>query len=80
MENDTRPDATILRDEYLLNIPSDLHTPETFEYLQFKKQNGGGQAERICRFDVLGITESHLNSFDADHEIYIDGYKFARLS
>ena len=35
--------------------------------------------QNICRFDILGITETHLNSTDADREIHIDGLEFSRL-
>ena len=30
------------------------------------------QIQNICRFDILGITETHLNSTDADRDIHID--------
>ena len=35
--------------------------------------------QNICRFDILGIIETHLNSTDADHDIHIDGLEFLRL-
>ena len=35
--------------------------------------------QNICRFDILGITETHLNSTDADRDIHIDGLEFLRL-
>ena len=35
--------------------------------------------QNICRFDILGITETHLNLTDADHDIHIDGLEFLRL-
>ena len=31
------------------------------------------------RFDILGITESHLDFSDTDHDMFIDGYKFTCL-
>ncbi|KAK2548588.1 hypothetical protein P5673_031180 [Acropora cervicornis] len=34
--------------------------------------------QNICRFDILGITETHLNSTDADHDIHIDGLENAK--
>ena len=33
----------------------------------------------ICSFDIPGITESRLNSTDADHDVHIDGLEFLRL-
>ncbi|CAH3161300.1 unnamed protein product [Pocillopora meandrina] len=35
--------------------------------------------QNICRFDILGITETHLNSTDADRDIHIDGLEVLRL-
>ena len=35
--------------------------------------------QNICRFDILGITETHLNSTDADRDIHIDVLEFLRL-
>ena len=35
--------------------------------------------QNICRFDILGITETHLNSTDADYDIHIDGLEFLSL-
>ena len=32
----------------------------------------------VCSFDILGITESHLNDKVTDEEIDIEGYKFFR--
>ena len=32
----------------------------------------------LCSFDILGITESHLNDKITDEEIHIEGYKFFR--
>ena len=29
--------------------------------------------QNICRFDILGISETHLNSTDTDRDIHIDG-------
>lgn len=35
--------------------------------------------QNICRLDILGITETHLNSTEADLDIHIDGLEFFRL-
>ena len=35
--------------------------------------------QNIYRFDILGITETHLNSTDPDRDIHIDGLEFLRL-
>ena len=35
--------------------------------------------QNICRFDNLGICETHLNSTDADRDIHIDALEFLRL-
>ena len=35
--------------------------------------------QNICRFDILGICETHLNSKDADRDIHIDSLEFLRL-
>ena len=35
--------------------------------------------QNICRFDILGITETHLNSTDTDRDIHIDCLEFLRL-
>ena len=34
--------------------------------------------QKICKFDILGITETHPDSSIADHDIHIDGLKVVR--
>ena len=35
--------------------------------------------QRVCRFDILAITESHLDSSVPDGSLHIDGLKLLRL-
>ena len=34
---------------------------------------------KTCHFNILGITETHFNSTDANRDIHIDGLEFLRL-
>ena len=34
--------------------------------------------QELCKFDIIGITESHLNNKDRNSELNIDGLKFVR--
>ena len=35
--------------------------------------------QELCKFDILAITESHLDSFVPDFHIAIEGFHFFRL-
>ena len=84
--NSRAPDVLNLSDNYLLKIASDLDTaPTDLRITHLNTRSLRNKIEevrllqRICRFDRLGIIWSHLNSSDADHDIFIDGYKFILL-
>ena len=34
--------------------------------------------QELCKFDIIGIAESHLNTKDYNSELNIDGLKFIR--
>ena len=79
-------DVKVKADDYLLDIANDLDSSSKdlrIAHLNICRLRNKIEELRtlqnICRFDILGISESHFNSSDADHNIHIHGYRFIWL-
>lgn len=77
-EDNGVPIPGILSDSYLQNIALDLDTvPKDLRITHLNICSLRNKIEDlrvlqcICQFDILGITELHLNSLDANHNIYV---------
>ena len=79
-------EKTALGHDYLGKVASELNSsPKDLRVAHINicslrnKLDELRELQKICSFDVIGITENHLNSSIPDNELHIEGLKFIRL-
>ena len=74
----TRPPHRELRALFFWKTCVDFLAFHQFTVLFRNKLDELRVSQELCKFDMIGITESHLNTKDCNSELNIDGLKFIR--